>query len=167
MLYGDEVFAAWDLQRNMPVRGVLRMVFDPSLPLLVSSLGFDSFLAGIAIGPIIRSAAGRTWCVLLFGVCDGLATLIGGSLPHPPPDLPAAALYLLAVILIVQSARRSRTWMFAMPFLFSVDNLAAGSAADDAPMLALSSAVMAAGGIALGALGRRVALKLFAPGAPG
>ena len=81
------------------------------LLLRVFSLGFDSFLAGMAIGPIIRSGPGRAWCIALFGVCDGLATLFGAFVPHRLPDPPAAALYLLGVMLIIQSARHSRASM--------------------------------------------------------
>jgi hypothetical protein len=147
--------------------GIFMMVYNLDLLLRVFSLGFDSFLAGMAIGPIIRSGHGRAWCIALFGVCDGLATLLGAFVPHRLPDPPAAALYLLGVMLIIQSARHSRTWMFAMPFLFSLDNLAGGGTVAEAPMLAFSSAAMATGGIALGALGRLVAVNLSARGAFG
>jgi hypothetical protein len=135
------------------------------LLLTAFSLGFDSFLAGLAIGPILRSWRSRAWFVALFGVCDGEATLLGAAAPHVVPELPAAALYGLAVVVVIQGARRSRAWLYAMPLLFSLDNLAAGAPAAEAPALALSSAAMAAAGLALGALGRRAALRLAAPGA--
>ncbi len=128
-------------------------------------LGFDSLLAGLAVGPILSSWRGRALFVALFGLCDGIATLLGAAVPHLVPEPPAVALYLLGVVLIIQGARRSRAWLYAMPVLFSLDNLAAGSPAAAAPALALSSAAMAAVGLALGALGRRAAIQLIAPGA--
>lgn len=136
------------------------------LLLIAFSLSFDSFLAGIVLGSIILCWRGRGWCVVLFGVCDGLATLLGAAVPHQLPGPPTAALYLLGVVLIIQAARRSRAWLYAMPFLLSLDNFAAGGTAADAPALALSSAAMAAVGLALGGLGRRAAIRFAAAGAP-
>jgi hypothetical protein len=138
--------------------------FHEFLPILFL-LGFDSLLAGLAIGPILSSWHERTVFVLLFGVCDGAATLLGAAVPHLVPDPPAAMLYLLMVALIIQGARRSATWLYAMPILFSLDNLVAGSAASDALGLAVSSAAMAGIGLALGGLGRRTVLQFVAPGA--
>ena len=129
-------------------------------------LGFDSLLAGLAIGPILSSRRGWAVFALLFGVCDGAATLLGAAVPHLMPEPPIAALYLIAVALIIQGARRSRVWLYAMPVLFSLDNLAAGGAASDALGLALSSAAMAGMGLALGGLGRRAAIRFAAAGAP-
>jgi hypothetical protein len=129
--------------------------------------GFDSLFAGLAIGPIISSRRGWAVFVLLFGVCDGAATLLGAAVPHLVPTPPVAALYLIAVALIIQGARRSRVWLYAMPVLFSLDNLAAASAPSDTLGLALSSAAMAGVGLALGGLGRRAAIRLAAAGAQG
>ena len=133
------------------------------LLLAAFSLGFDSLLAGLAIGSIVPSWRGRAWFVLLFGVCDGVATLLGAVVPHRIPEAPVVALYLLSVVLIILGARRSRAWLCAMPVLFSLDNLAAGSPAADAPALALTSAAMAATGIALGALGRWATIRFAVP----
>lgn len=131
-------------------------------------LGLDSLLAGLAIGLILPSWRGRAVFVLLFGACDGAATLLGASVPHLVPELlAAAALYLVAVALIIQGARRNRMWLYAMPVLFSFDNLAAGNAASDALGLALSSAAMVSMGLALGGLGRRAAIRFAAAGGPG
>ena len=65
---------------------------EPILELLqrAYSLGFDSLLAGIAIGPVILSNRDRALFAVLFGVCDGLATLLVYYFPivspkHPPP----------------------------------------------------------------------------------
>jgi hypothetical protein len=97
----------------------------------------------------------RLLFALLFGVCDGLATLLGSLAPHRLPGAPAAALYLLAVLLIIQGSRHSRTWLLALPLLLAFDNFAVGGAIADVPLLALSSAAMAAVGMALGGVGRR------------
>jgi hypothetical protein len=137
------------------------------LPIMMFLLGFDSFLGGIAVGTIVSSWRGRVAFVLMFGICDGVASLLGAAVPHLVPEPPAAAIYLIAVVLIIQGARRSRAWLYAMPVLFSIDNLAAGNSAADAPVLALSSAAMAAAGIALGAFGRRMTIHLAAPRAVG
>ena len=80
---------------------------EPILELLqrACSLGFDSLLAGIAIGPVILSNRDRALFAILFGVCDGLATLCGILLPHRFPEAPSVALYLLGVLLICNKAR--------------------------------------------------------------
>ena len=119
------------------------------------SSGFDSLLAGIAIGSILVFYRNCLLFALLFGVCDGLATLLGSLAPHRLPGAPAAALYLLAVLLIIQGSRHSRTWLLALPLLLAFDNFAVGGAIADVPLLALSSAAMAAVGMALGGVGRR------------
>ena len=136
------------------------------LVLVALLLGFDSFLAGLAIGPILSSWSARAWIVALFGLCDGLASLLGTAAPHLVPELPAAALYLLGVVLVILGAQRSRAWLYAMPVLFSLDNLAAAGPASNAPGLAVSSAAMAAAGLALGALGRHAAHRFVATAAP-
>jgi hypothetical protein len=137
---------------------------EPILDLLqrAYSLGFDSLLAGIAIGPVILSNRDRALFAVLFGVCDGLGTLLGLLLPHHFSEAPSAALYLLGVLFIVQSARHSRTWLLATPLLLGLDNFAVGGTVADVPVLALSSAVMAAVGIALGTLGRWVTGRIWA-----
>jgi hypothetical protein len=140
---------------------MLSMMSNLDLLPTAFSLGFDSFIAGIAIGPIMLSWRARGGFVVLFGICDGLASLLGSAVPHRLPEPPDAVLYLLCVVLTIQGARRSRAWLLAMPLLLSLDNLAAGGTAAEAPALALSSAVMGAAGLALGALGRRAAVRLF------
>jgi hypothetical protein len=135
------------------LRGLLPAMFFP---------GFDSFLAGLAIGPMVSYWSALARFAVLFGLCDGLATLLGAAAAHFVLELPAAALYLLGVALVILAARRSRAWLYAMQILFSLDNLAAGGPASDAPALALSSAATAAVGLAPGALGRRAASPIVA-----
>jgi hypothetical protein len=129
-------------------------------------LGFDSFLAGLAIGAILSSWSARAWIVGLFGLCDGLASLLGAAAPYFVPEPPAAALYVLGVVLVILAARRSRAWLYAMPILFSLDNVAGGALASDAPALAVSSAAMAAAGLALGAPGRHAASRFVSSAVP-
>jgi putative Mn2+ efflux pump MntP len=136
---------------------------EPILELLqrAYSLGLDSLFAGIAIGPVMLSNRDRALFAVLFGVSDGLATLLGVLGPRHFPEAPAAALYLLGVLLIVQGARHSRTWLIATPLLLGLDNLAVGGTVADVPVLAMSSTVMAAVGMALGTLGRWVAGRII------
>jgi hypothetical protein len=147
-------------------RELLEMASLRELVFAAFLLGFDSFLAGLAIGPILSSWSARAWIVGLFGLCDGLALLLGTAGLHLVPEPPAAALYLLGVVLVILAARRSRAWLYAMPVLFSLDNLAAAGSASDAPALAVSSSAMAAAGLALGALGRHAAHRFVAAAAP-
>jgi hypothetical protein len=97
---------------------------------------------------------------MLFGVCDGVATLLGAMAPRRVPEPPAVLLYLVAAALLVQGALRDRVWLYTLRVLFSLDNLAARNPAADASRLALRSAVMAGFGLAGGGLGRRLTLRL-------
>jgi hypothetical protein len=128
-------------------------------------LGSDSLLAGLAIGPILGSWRARAAYAVLFGVGDSAATLLGAMAPHGVPEPPAFLLYLGAAALVVQGARRDRAWLYALPALFCLDNLAAGNPAADAPGLGLGSAAMAGLGLALGGLGQRLTFRLVEAGA--
>lgn len=130
------------------------------------SLGFDSLLAGLAIAPIVSSRRARAWFVALFGICDGVATLLGALAPWRLPQPPIAALYLSGAFLIILGVRRGHAWLYALPFLFSLDNLAAGGSVADAPALAASSAAMALLGFAVGGLGRWTTIQFAAIRAP-
>jgi hypothetical protein len=119
-------------------------------------LGFDSFLAGIGIGAILHNTCSRALLVIMFGACDGLATILGELIPHRPPEPPSSILYFLAVVFVVAGVRRNRSYLLALPVLLSVDNFFGGGTVAGSLVFALSSAAMAAFGIALGDLGRRV-----------
>jgi putative Mn2+ efflux pump MntP len=121
------------------------------------SLGLDSFLAGLVVGPILLSWGGRTRLALGFGLCDGLASWAGACMPHQLLRFPDVVAYVCCVPLLLASATRSRAWLYALPLVLSIDNLAAGIPASQTPILALSSAAMAAVGLALGGLGRAAA----------
>ena len=123
-------------------------------------LGTDSLIAGLAIGPVFGLWRQRAVFAFLFGFCDGAAAVLGAAMRHRVPEASSALLYLVAVALIVQGVRRSPAWLYALPVLFSVDNFAAATAASEAPALALGSAAMAGVGLALGGMGRSVAIRL-------
>jgi len=123
-------------------------------------LGSDSVVAGLAIGPFVTSWRAGAAYALLFGVCDGVATVLGSMIPHRVPEPPELLIYLAAACLLAAGIRHSRAWLWALPMLFSLDNLVAGYPAVDAPQLALGSAAMAGLGLALGGVGRRLAIRL-------
>jgi hydrogenase/urease accessory protein HupE len=43
-------------------------------------LALDSFIVAVALSPLIRSPASRWHLATLFGICDGLAVLVGSGL---------------------------------------------------------------------------------------
>jgi hypothetical protein len=100
-------------------------------------LSFDSLIAGVALGPLV-SARDRWWMAVLFGLLDGVATLISGAwLPHSgvavprlvPALIAAYGVYLIAVS--IWSLGRVRLPLLtipalAIPALLSIDNLMAG-----------------------------------------
>jgi hypothetical protein len=121
-------------------------------------LGLDSLFAGIIIGPLLTHRRSLVYCALIFGLSDGLACLLGSVIPHPTPGLPGLVIYLVCAVLFVQGARQSRTWLYALPVVLSVDNLAAGGSIPDAPAVALISAGMAAVGLVTGARARKAVM---------
>ena len=120
----------------------------------VVGLGLDSFLACLAIGCYALSRRERLQFALAFGACDAAAALAGSVWPHRLPEPPTLAIYLICVLLLVSAARTSRTLLYSLPVLLSVDNLFSGVPASMAPALGASSAVMALLGLSLAALGR-------------
>jgi hypothetical protein len=126
--------------------------FFPSSAVL---LGLDSLFVGMIIGPLLTRRRSLVYCALMFGLSDGLACLLGSLIPHPTPGLPALVIYLVCAALFVQGARRSRIWLYAIPVVLSIDNLAAGGSIPDAPAVALISAGMAAIGLVTGARARK------------
>jgi len=124
-------------------------------------LGADSLVGGLAFGALLGRWRDRLALAMLFGVCDGVGSLVGGMLPHAFPDIPDALLYGLAVALIALSARHSRHWLFAAPFIFALDNLASGLPASSVPMLAISSGLLALVGIIASVCLVRAAQRLY------
>jgi len=124
----------------------------------VFGLGLDSFLACLAIGSHELSWRERLRLAVAFGVCDAAATGLGSIRPHRIPEPPALLIYLLCALLLSRAARSSRTLLYALPALLSVDNLFAGAPASMALLLGLGSAAMAMFGLSLAAACRGVIL---------
>lgn len=141
------------------------MISVGEIPSAIVLVGSDSLIAGLLIGPCLTSWRAGAGYALWFGICDGLGTVLGSIALHRVPEPPAVLIYLAAAALLAQGARRSRVWLSALPVLFSLDNLAAGYPAAEAPVLALASAAMAGLGLALGGLGRQAAIRVAGAGA--
>jgi putative Mn2+ efflux pump MntP len=115
-------------------------------------LGIDSLIACIAVGPIIK----QRWFVpfaLLFGICDGGGYLLGQAFHWDVPENIGTAVF-------ASRSRVSRsTWLlWLLPFALSIDNITFGIVDDSTPgniwsqagEQALSSALLAGIGLAIG-----------------
>jgi hypothetical protein len=130
-------------------------------------LGIDSLIACFAVGALVSR---RSWLAYaaLFGLCDAGGFLLGTALHWSMPDttakvLETAALVGLGVYLFVVAIGVRRVswtrWVWALPFVLSIDNITYGlidhawssSVAVQAAEQALSSALLALIGLALGA----------------
>ena len=127
--------------------------------LLGVALGLDSFRVGIALGALpsrIRAPA----VALAFGLCDGIAPLVGAvvgegisTLLGPSLDLlgpaviAAYGLYLAATALwSPDSEVPAASWLFlGLPLTLSVDNLVVGVGAGAAGIPILLTAVVLGG----------------------
>lgn len=131
-------------------------------------LGIDSLIACIAVGPIIS----RRWAVsfaALFGVGDGAGFLLGSAFHWSVPDnvsnivqtsiLVALGCYWIAIAIFAGKAQvsSSRWLVWVLPWALSIDNITfglvgehAGSIVRQAGEQALSSALLAGVGLAIG-----------------
>ncbi|MDH6260185.1 hypothetical protein [Bradyrhizobium sp. BR13661] len=120
-----------------------------SLHLLWTSA--DSLIAAFALSFVVPARHALP-LALMFGLCDGLGSALGVSLP-----LGLAAMLLLAcgaalLVGLPVAPRLSRApgWLYVLPPLLAIDNVV--SRTNEAPVLAaLSSAIMAGVGFACGA----------------
>lgn len=92
---------------------------------------------------------------LMFGLCDGLGSVLGLSLPLAGGLgailLIACGAALLVGLPIAQRLLKAPGWLYVLPPLLAIDNVM--SRTSDAPALAaLSSAIMAGLGFACGAV---------------
>jgi hypothetical protein len=111
------------------------------------ALGFDSFLACVAIAPLLAERRLRIALPLLFGACDRLASLVAGR--GPAPILLGAYLVLLLVV----GCGLGGTWRLSViPVAVSIDNLLVPLAPKDAVVAGLASFALAAAGIAVATL---------------
>jgi hypothetical protein len=115
-------------------------------------LGLDSFVAGLVIGPMLKSWRGRWGLAALFGLCDGVGSFMGAMLPHAIPDAPDILIYGVAATVATFAAQRNTRWLASLPIILAIDNLTAGAPATEACVLAISSGLMALIGIALSEL---------------
>jgi hypothetical protein len=130
-------------------------------------LGIDSLIACFAVGGLVSR---RLWLsyALLFGLCDAGGFLLGTALHWSMPDATASVVetaamvglgfYLLVVAIGVRRVAETR-WVWALPFVLSIDNITYGlidhawssSVAVQALEQLLSSALLALIGLLLGA----------------
>jgi manganese efflux pump family protein len=100
-------------------------------------LSLDSFIATLAVGPLVKSRFSRVHLALWFGFWDGAATFIGakfdwGGWGHELSHwvVPLAAL-LYGISFVFAAARKgfgsSPRFAFVLPFLMSFDNLTYGA----------------------------------------
>ena len=123
-----------------------------SLHLLWTSA--DSLIAAFALSFILRGWHALP-LALMFGLCDGLGSALGVSLPLAgglaAMLLMAWGAALLVGLPIAQRLLTTSGWLYVLPPLLAIDNVV--SRTSDAPAFAaLSSAIMAGLGFACGAV---------------
>lgn len=129
-------------------------MWDSALPVL---LGLDSFVAGLALAPLLRGPSSRVTAVALFGAADAAATLAGGLIALPlgglllvAPGAPALfGLYLLAAgFLAARGTERAAARASALPVTIglavalAIDNLVAGDGGSVVATGCVSAALM-------------------------
>jgi hypothetical protein len=117
---------------------------------LFSVLGFglDSFLAGLAIGPFLKSWRERFGLALAFGAFDIAATFAGSAWPHGLVELNALPLYLLCAFLLAATVRRTGL-VYWLPLALSLDNFFGGARTDTALAAGVGSALLALIGLSV------------------
>lgn len=128
-------------------------------------LGTDSFIACVAVGALVSK---RAWVplALVFGISDGLGTLLGITLRWNVSDsastiiefafMAGLGLYWLGVA-VVSKRMRGTGWIWLLPWILTVDNITYGTidhawshaAGVQALETSLSSAIQAGIGIAV------------------
>jgi putative Mn2+ efflux pump MntP len=127
-------------------------------------LSVDSFVVAVALSPIIRSPVSRCRLASLFGVCDGVAVLVGSALSYSAPSLhidervvPLFVVVFGLYCLVAAQWKQFRTHprlVGILPVLMSLDNLAYGAGIGQLPGGVFAQAlVLAAASLALTALG--------------
>lgn len=114
----------------------------------------DSLMAAFALAFIVPQRHFLP-LALMFGLCDGLGSALGVSLPLAgglaAVLLMACGAALLMHQRIAQRLLKAPGWLYVLPPLLAIDNVV--SRTGDAPALvALSSAIMAGLGFACGAI---------------
>jgi hypothetical protein len=113
----------------------------------------DSLIAAFALAFVMPRRHALP-LALTFGLCDGLGSALGVSLPLAGLAavlLMACGAALLVGLPIAQRLLKAPGWLYVLPPLLAIDNVM--SRTSDAPALAaLSSAIMAGLGFACGAV---------------
>jgi putative Mn2+ efflux pump MntP len=135
-------------------------------PLLLTALflSLDSFVVSIALSPLINSPVSRWRLASLFGICDGLAVLVGSALSQSAPGLhinERVVPFFVAVIglycLVAAQWKQIRAnpgLVGILPFLMSLDNLAYGAGIGKLTASVFAQALaLAAASLALAAMG--------------
>ena len=113
-----------------------------SVLMLAFVLSLDSFLVSVALGTLDLGRSGERKLAALFAFCDSLAVLIGclmggsllGEIARPFGKVGDQALWFYAAVIVVAGwgSQKPELWQrtvklaYILPFLLSLDNLAAG-----------------------------------------
>ncbi|CAD6514450.1 hypothetical protein ACFQ3P_04610 [Paraburkholderia sabiae] len=136
-------------------------ILGPTFALEALQYGWDSLFAGAVLGFAISRWRGRLAMAVLFGVCDGGATLLGDVVSHRAIDMPDAAPFIFLFIVLALAIRGRRNWLWMSPLLFSVDNFFSMAPPGDVPWLTCSSAFLAWTGLSLSGLLMRTGRALY------
>jgi len=140
------------------------------------ALGLDSFRASLAMGSSGLGAAKTVRIALAFGVCDGVAPLVGLALTRATAVYIASWSELIAPALLIgfgayvllkrledEQGELTGGWaVFGVPLFLSLDNLVAGvglgtlgpPVVPSAIVIGALSGAMSLAGLALGRIGR-------------
>jgi len=127
-------------------------------------LSLDSFVVAVALSPLINSPVSRWRLASLFGVCDGLAVIVGSALSQSvsglhinervvPFFVVVFGLYCLVAAQWKQFRAHPRL-VWILPMLMSLDNLAYGAGIGELTGSVFTQALaLAATSLALAAIG--------------
>jgi putative Mn2+ efflux pump MntP len=135
-----------------------------SLLLTALLLSLDSFVVAVALSPLIQSSVWRWRLAAMFGVCDGLAVLVGSALSYSASSLhinERAVPFFVGVFglycLVAAQWKQFRAdprLVGILPVLMSLDNLAYGAGIGQLTGSVFAQALaLAAASMALAALG--------------
>ena len=126
----------------------------------VVSLGLDSFLACalVGMGSLSLSWRERAYLAFGFGAWDALGSVVGSISPPGIFSPLALGAFVLAALLYVRTAPRGRGLLFGLPVLLSLDNFFSRTPVGMAPLLGVSSGLLALVGLCLGAGCRHLVL---------
>ena len=131
---------------------------------LIATFSLDSFIASLVIGCGSIGWRSRIALAAGFGICDAVAAAAGSFLPHVDLDFSQFAIYAVCVTLLAANARNRRpALLYALPILFSVDNLFSASSVQSAPVLGFGSCVSSLLGFGAAAFGQKAIRAMEVP----